>query len=202
MKKQKLIAVISIVVVCAVVFGVYAAVRDPQASRNGPTIPVPERVASTSVPFKTHADPVRKVSFAIPADWKVVPGTTLRVQSPDFAEEPIAGTDGKRVTQGAAISLEKEEFLVDNPGEYVAIIEEFHDDPTCGNCLTGHRITLGEVPAHLGFASVGTSTEPNGAIISFVSGGNRYRLLMSFAEYTSLNREILAEVIGTFALTK
>ncbi|HEY4489218.1 MAG TPA: hypothetical protein VJA87_01920 [Candidatus Paceibacterota bacterium] len=202
MNKKKLIPVISIVVVCAVVFGIYAAVRDSQGSRNEPNIPVPERVASTTVPFETYTNPAAKVSFAIPEDWEQIPGSAVRVESPDFAEEAVAGTNQKHVTAGAAISLEKEELLIDNSDEYVAILEEMQESPECGNCLTGHRITIDGVPAYLAFASIGTSTEPRGAIISFVSGGYGYRLLMGFASYTELSKEILAEVIGTFALTK
>lgn len=198
MNKQKLILVISIVLGCAIAFGAYALLRDGKGISDEPVIPLPERVASSTVTYRTYTSPTAGVSFFVPADWKTV-GTTTRIESPDFVEEDMEDAT-KRVTQGAAISLEKEEFIINDSEEYASLISDFHDDPTCANCLTGHRITIGGVPAHLGFASVGTSTDPNGAIISFVSGGNRYRLLMSFAEYTPLNQEVLAELIYTFKL--
>lgn len=202
MNKKNITLIVVLVIICAVALGAYALVRDPVTRQaRETTIPVPERVSSTTIPFVLHTNPALGVSFSMPQGWETVPGKTVRVESPDFVEETVTGTEEKRVTAGAAISVSKEPFLINSSEEYAALIGELHDDPECGNCLTGHRITIAGVPAHLGFASVGTSTEPKGAIISLVSGGSLYRILMSFASYTPLNEEILAEVIGTFALT-
>ncbi|MEA2701715.1 MAG: hypothetical protein QOE22_424 [Candidatus Parcubacteria bacterium] len=202
MNKERVISVVSVLVVCALLFGAYAVLRKPRPTGSESVIPVPERIASTTVPFVTYSNTALGVSFSVPQDWKQVPGNTVRIESPNFAEEAVPGTNEKRVTAGAALSLEKEAFLIDSSEEYAALIEELHNSPECTNCLTGHRITIGSVAAHMGFASTGTPTEPNGAIISFVAGGNRYRLLMSFASYTPANQEILAEIIHTFAFTQ